>query len=610
MSFNSPSTLVKFEITDQFDRDFDILQNVDVIPRTSDTWFIENNKLMVKMRKWTTQVGNTLTGWSTDLQPYKQIFYTDSLWVKRYYRSYNKKVYYLNGNTWTDLWPTWSSDNIYFNIVTLPTGNTLPLGTGEFTMDADATWPERVNIDPLDTLPNDNIGKPIMIMSGLFKGAYGYIWAFEGWEYAIDWAGVIAKQKTGTKYKIWDTVRTCLQITEKTVASWSVDRYFDGITELTNFAWFATSSLRQIKAIESTENAWQFVTFNNAAYTYKNNTVFFTWSTPGNPLFFNLVNRINTGISGTIIDAFIYNNRMILLWSNFIGAVDTNNRISILSTTYGGTPWSFANLGEDGYYFNTNKQIVSLNENSAGNLITKNVGKIVYNYINNYDQNICAWFDGKKYYLYGEKSWATTGTIVVFDLENKFWSTHTGLNPASFLADNGTMYMVDNRTGITRKYDETVNTDLNISIEQLVASKEIDLWNPFMLHNIQTVFLWMENFDQVFDLDTYFALNKTNSQFWTQRFNISQISSPNPTLPLGEDLLGEQVLWGSGGNDKIAVPILKKKLYNANDAANKFKLYIKWVDGSPFYMSEMRAYFTQDARRQEPDWYFDITSTV
>jgi len=62
MAEKNPSINLKYKIDKNFANNFDELVNIEVSNRKSDVGFTETDKLMIRMRPGTTQVGNTITG--------------------------------------------------------------------------------------------------------------------------------------------------------------------------------------------------------------------------------------------------------------------------------------------------------------------------------------------------------------------------------------------------------------------------------------------------------------------------------------------------------------------------------------------------------------------
>lgn len=141
MAVVDPSKPVQIRFNDKYSNFFDEVLNCDLSNRTSDSWFIEKDRPMLRPRPGTLRTWDPLiTSWSaatsyvignivtlngvnykcilgnTNQSPPnvtywsvfttgsgKEIFYTDRLGVRRHYRTFDNQLYYLNGSTWTSL---------------------------------------------------------------------------------------------------------------------------------------------------------------------------------------------------------------------------------------------------------------------------------------------------------------------------------------------------------------------------------------------------------------------------------------------------------------------------------------------------------------------------
>lgn len=130
---------------------------------------------------------------------------------------------------------------------------------------------------------------------------------------------------------------------------------------------------------------------------------------------------------------------------------------------------------EDIWYLSTNKEIISLQETQLGNVVPTNIGSIVHNFLQDFEQNICAGFDSRRYYLYGEKISGVPGKTVVYDTQYKFWSVHTGYTPRRFIFERGIMYFIDRDSGNLYAFRKDKRTDGTAQIAQRVESKDLDL---------------------------------------------------------------------------------------------------------------------------------------
>ena len=74
MSIKEWTNTLSYRIWENFSSDFDVLQNIGIQNRASDSWFTEFNQMTITMRPWTVQVWDTLT-WSWWVS--RQFFFID-----------------------------------------------------------------------------------------------------------------------------------------------------------------------------------------------------------------------------------------------------------------------------------------------------------------------------------------------------------------------------------------------------------------------------------------------------------------------------------------------------------------------------------------------------
>lgn len=594
-----PDVQISYMITDKFSSLFDELQNIQLLNRKTDIWFIEPDKMMITMRPGTAQVGNTITGGTGNGNSFA---YIDKTRTKRIYRVYNSKLWYLNSATWTDI-ANLSANDADFAVYRIPT-MIVPGTPTEYTSATDSSVGERIRIDAADVTGAASIGKIAVMTSWAYKGAFGKILSIEAGEYLIEWSGMVYKNLAWAKYRIYDTTSDCLQVNTGS----GNDLYFDGITPHTDFSGYATASLRQVFALASTQYVGKTISFNNLVWTFNNWYLFFSGGTINNPLFYNFTGqRSIPWVSGEIIDLFTYKNRLIVLGDSFVAAIQSSGVIDIISTTFWGKRRSAINAGNDIYFLTTNNELVSLSENIALTVIVNDIVKSMTNYTKDFNTSICSGIDGSKMYLYGQVDSVTPGTIIVLDLRYKFFSTYTGLAPSSFLFSNGVTYLFDNATHLCRRFDTTVFTDVgDVEIEQMVSVKDIDNRDPFTMKTFKQIWLWFENFTQELYVDVYRSIDRSNGKYDTKLISIAEVSTTNPAPEIGLWGLWEDVIWWEGILADATYPCFEVIEYGA-DQANIFKVRITGKDGSPFYLNAMDVKISEYGDKK---WYHNPVRTI
>jgi len=585
MGIDNPQISLKYRIDKDFAANFDELVNIDVSNRKSDVWFTDQDKLMIKMRPWTTQVWNTIA-WGTWTG--NQYFYTDFAKTRRHYRAYNSKLWYNNSGTWTDIW-TFSSNSLNFNTVKLPVmlNGTTPT---TYTTWSVSTGAERVKIaaaDPAFGSVWTNVWKYLIVLSDTaYKWAFWYIIENDWTEYVLNWAWIITTIQSGATYKIYDTLWEYLQVMD-----WvSNDRYFQWITEHTPYAWLVKDSLRLVKALTSSQYPVKQVWFNLSYFSFVKTTLFYSAWAINNPFLHYINGALTFPFSWDIVDIFTFKNRLIIWGTNFLVALNRDLTYDILSHSFWIKIWSMIDVWDDLYFLATSWQVKSLSEVVSWNttvLVINDIGKPVSNYTKNFLSNIAAWFDGRKMYMYGQVDGSTIGTMIVFDVLYKFWSVYTWLRPASILNEDGTTYLTSNNSDKVYKFDPTVTTDMWTNIEQAVVTKEIDLWDVFSIKRFVNTYFWFDNYAQELYFNVYAAVPNKNSliynkEIWIVETDVAADWAP----PLWEWELWENILWWNWFTSAISYPYILKEVFPV-DKANIWKCELVWKDGSPFYLNEM-----------------------
>lgn len=120
-----------------------------------------------------------------------------------------------------------------FQVVKIPTNldNSSP---AERTTPKEASTTEVVPRDTADGAAESNqwnVGKTLLVTSGIYKGCYAPIISYDKdkAEYTLSGAGIITKLPKDSKYKLFDTTSDCLQVCRPDING--DELYFNGITE-------------------------------------------------------------------------------------------------------------------------------------------------------------------------------------------------------------------------------------------------------------------------------------------------------------------------------------------------------------------------------------------
>lgn len=640
---------IRVRFSDRHAGFFDEMINVALSNRKSDSWFIEKDRPMLWPRPWSYGIGNKIiTSWSastsysigdivflsgkqykataanTNSQPPSAnwtevlkwntdaIFYTDRNRVRRHYRVFDNKLWYLNSNTWTSI-KDLQTDNVKLQVQRIPVlfaGGT----PTEYTTPSVASAAEKVKKSASDTTPTANIGKVLVITTGVYKGAFAPITDYTSGttEYTLWGSWIITALAASEKYMIFDTMADCLQVCRgyESNSSYNDDLYFDGITELTHFKWYASNGLRKVLAITATEGIKKSVQFMNRSWSFSGSTLFYSGGLPGNPFFYDFTWALTLGWAGDIIDISVFKNRIIVVGTSFIYALKPDFTFDKLVESFGWLEGGMISTGEDLYILTTQRRLVSLTETISGFIQLKNITQEVDNYVSLFKTNICTWFDGRYMYIYGESGSVGTGILAVFDIQYKFWSIFEGIFPKKIIAEQWLTYFYDNNTDIVRVLSSEYTNDVAIwsetptNVSQRLTLKEIDLDDIFTKKTISSVFISFENYTQQVTVDLFNAINKRNAKKPPKYLNI--LSIPQTTASIGSNQIWNNLFGWEENYSDISVPIMAKIDYNS-DQANLWKLSITGTNGSFFYISaiDIMIYFAT-----LPKASFDPSSTT
>jgi hypothetical protein len=606
---------------------FDELINVRLSNSWNDLGFIEKDRPMLWPRNGSYRIGNNLINdwlsstsyilWdivsvsglqyqalsaNTNSQPPSAnwslvvkwnadaLFYTDRTRLRRHYRVFDKKLWYLNNNIWTSI-KDLQTDSVKLQVQRIP----MMLAGGvpvEYTTPNIATAAERVKKSASDSTPSWNIGKVLVITSWIYKWAFAPIvdYSTTDTEYTTGWAGIITKLPASITYRIFDTMADALQVCRwyENNSSFNDDLYFDGITELTHFKGYATSTLRQVLALTPTEWIKKSVQFINKVWSFSGSTLFYSGGLPGNPFFYDLTGALTLGGAGEIIDIIPFKNRLIIIWASYIYALNSTLTFDKLVESYGGIiNWAIS-TGEDLYVLTTQRKLISIAETISWFLTLKNITQEVDNYVKEFKDNISTGFDGRYMYIYWEQGTIGTGRMVVLDLQYKFWSIYDWLPPRKIIAEWWLTYLYDNNTDIVRVLssghtdDVSLWTEKTSNVSQKITLKEIDLDDIFRMKNLSALYIAFENYSQQVQIDLFYSISRKNAKKASKSINI--IQSPQWQATIGNNQVGNNMFWWEQWYSEISIPLLWKIDYN-NDKANLFKISISGKDKSFFYIS-------------------------
>jgi len=613
MSLSENVKTMQFKIDSKFAFNFDELQNIELTNRKSDQWFSEEEKMMIKMRRGTTSIWNThdVSWWVSN-----QFFFTDFYRNRWHFKWYDNKIWRLESNVWVDLvlWFTWNEFN--FNSIQLPLMSDWTIPT-EYTAPTVSPWAEQINKAVWDTTVNP-IWQYLIITDDpngnqSYRGAFAGILADDWTSYTLNGAGIASAVQNWAKYQIYDTLWEHLQI-----INWIENEKFifiksdNTVVENTFYTWMVTANLRNVKAIWATDFVEKQVSYYASYRIFNKWTLYPSFWTLNNPFYYvsDWALTIPWNNGWTINDIFIFKWRMIVGWNNFIayftGWWDVTE-VEMITKSYWIVAKSLVDLWIDAYFLTTNKQIYSLSETITGTIRAENVWKIVANYLKDFNYWVCAWYDWRYLYFYGQLDSNTGWKIVVLDVEYKFWSTYTWLRPSTIILEWGSVYLSDNNTSVIRIFSDWTITDTGTAIEQKVSLKDIDLWDAFSVKSLSDIYLWLDNYDQVLSVDTYMSLSSSNTEKARKKITIQWVDTSLGVGSIWEWIVWEWLIWWIANTPEATYPFMKHIDYNA-DKANIWKVIITWFEWSPFYLNQLDIEIWFDWEKEKA--YFNPADTI
>jgi len=592
MSAQEQVKTLQFNIDSKFAFNFDEIQNIVISNRKSDVGFSEDEKLMIRMRPWTSKIWNTHnTAWWVS----NQFFFTDFFRTRWHIKWYDNKVWRLIWGTWTDLALSYTWNEFKFNTVKLPmmTDGTLPT---EHTTNATSPWAEQIDIAPTDSDPSP-IWKYLIITDDpnwnqSFRWTFASILSTDWSTYTLNWAWVSSAVQSWAKYQIYDTLWEYLQ-----VMNWiEYEKFIFAKSDTTfvvnpKYTWMATNNLRNIKAFSSTEFLSQELAYDASYWVFNKWTLYYSSWIIWNPFFFtfNAALTIPWNNWWDIEKLFVFKERLIIWGNNFMAYINwiTNLvEVKLISNSFWIQWDSLVDVWVDWYFVSSNKKIYSLSETITWTLKATNVWKTVWNYVKDFNEKLSSWYDWRKLYFYGQIDTDTTWKIVVLDLEYNFWATFTGLRPSTILLEQWTLYLSDNNSDTIRIFDDSTFQDTGTDIEQKLSWKDIDLWDPFSVKTISDLYLWLDNFTQSLTVDMYMSIATWNARKVQKTITIEEVDVNWVAPEMWETEWWTWLLWGLWAEPLATYPFLKHIQYDA-DQANIWKIIITWLDWSAFYLNHL-----------------------
>ena len=591
---------LSFKINDKFSFNFDELQNIKLVSRKSNVWFTDDSAMMITMRNWTAKVWQTVA-WSWWVS--NQYFFTDFFRTRWHIKWYSNKIWVLKNWVWADQNLAFTWNNFKFNTISLPLMSDWSLPT-QYVTPWDSPWAEQVKKSLTDTTTN-TIWKFLIITDDpnnnqSYRWCYWYIIEDDWVNYTLNWAWISTLIKNWAKYQIYDIFWEHIQI-----CNWvDMEQYIFVKSDWTfvvntYYTWLVTKNLRNVRILSSTQYLSKQVHYANWYFVFNKWFLFYSSWYPNNPFFYDFNSTITIPWTNWwyVTDIFIYKWRLIIWWNNYIWylkwAVETinwvnliNTPVDMITTSYWMKANSLVDLWLDAYYISTNNSIYSLSETITWAIHSTNVWKQMANYLKNFNYWICSWYDWRNLYFYGQKDQSTAWTIIVLDIEYKFWSTYTWLRPSSIILENWAVYLSDNNSDTVRYFVEWQTTDINQPIEQKVSLKDIDLSDPFSQKLLTNIYLWLDNYNQSLLVDTYMSWVTWNTKKNTKKITIQEAELNWISWEMWEWIIWEWLLWWFAWYAEATYPNMRHIQYDS-DTALIWKIILTWFEWSPFYLNWM-----------------------
>lgn len=620
MSTKDNTQTLPYRIWKDFASNFDELQNIQLVNRKSDIWFSEIWEMSIKMRDWTSLVWNRITWWNWGVAD--QIFFIDFHKVNHHLKFYNNTMYYLNWWTWQSYWLSFVNNVFHSQSVKLPLMLDWTLPT-EYSSWWSSTTSEAIKKSSSDTWWTGAIWKILIITDNpwnnqAYRGSFSTIIDYDTTtdEYVLNWSWITVTLSWISKYQIYDTLWEHLQI-----SNWEeFERYFFWqenwtIVENTFFLWLATKWLRNVKAITDDNFLLKQISYANLYWTFNKNTLFYSWWGLPNPFLYDFtwVLSIPGNITWYVTDLFVFKDRLIIWWNSYIAYLKwpvwnlSLNQVDIVTNSYWIAPKTLVDVWVDWYFISTTKHIYSLKENLAWTALQATDEWVtIQNYLKNYNFNLSWGFDWSKLYFYWEKEAWVPWTMVVLDIQYRFWSTYTWLSPSTIKFNEWKTYLTDNNSDIVRVFDWDVNTDIWESISQKIAIRELTLSKPFNIKSVTDCFLWLDNYAQDLSVSLYAALPRMNTRVLVKNIKILDSEVDGDYDPMWEWIIWEWIIWGSWVDPNIWMPIMKKINFTA-DSALLWRIVLKNKTWSQFFLNQLDVVVSID---NDNDSYFSPEDSI
>lgn len=616
---------VPYKIDKNTIKNFDEILNCVVWKQYTDTGFIDQDKLVIKPRSpFAFQVLPTNKTWRAS----DMFFYVDKTWTLRAYRVVNTttngsreyQLQYANVTTsvtgsftiwtWTDLLfipSSVASANVkfYFTTVDVPVLNSWTPTLYSVSWATSVVDNVKKNWSDPETFLTAP-GKILLINDQNYTGLYANITSLSGSnEYSINWSGAIVPFTSGASYYILDRIAPAIRLTS---SEW-IEVYFDGITALPYLSTLSTNSLRKSLVLQDNQYLTKTVWFGNSLWTFNNWTLYQTKWFPWNPFYYSFTSG-NKITDRNITGIYVYRNRIIAYWVDFIYAFKQNWEIEKLSKTVWVRDDAIFETGDDLYIFSTDRKIISINELASGTLFIRDISEQLSNYTTTFDADCFIGADNDNIYIgwsSGLTSWfVDKTTLLVFNLMYKYWSVYIVPAVCWSFTYKWVIYFTDRFSNSHRVISSKVLSNQYFSLNeqypssnwissatwfisknylQNLASRWDSQWNMFTLKAPYDIKLVFENVPttQSAWVTTFKWLDWKIWSTAKKIFNITQISG---TSSFGTWVTGAEITWWTNNPADTLLPIIKT-VPTIKDSCYASKLVIESVWENWFYLDSI-----------------------
>ena len=589
---------------------FDYLTNCILRPRKSDQGFLDPTQFMLSPRPGTRTYGNVVSGSgrTNDL-----IFYTSAYdRTRTAYMTTGGKVYKNVAGTWTDVGiPSLTGQDVRFNVMRLPYSS--GAAPAEYTSQA-STAALFVKPDVTDTVGSGNVGKYILVTSNTssssapakyFRWFVSQITSFDATNgYYCPYFSARQTAPAGLKYQVFDALYDVLQVT----TGQDLDYYYDGHSVLSGYTGAASY---QLGLAVGAQYCGRCVNYAGHTFTAKDSFVIGApWTNPFN---FEISNQYNTGNGGQVIELFVFKQYLIVGAVDYVGYLQPTSsgsqpfELTAISKKFGVKQGGIADMGgSELYYIASNSELYSLqqsfnslNQSYTYLMLPTNIGNAQQNFLNGYVANVCAGFDGRRMYLYGEADGTSAGVTLVYDLNTKWWFDWTSLRPVRIVSEGGVTYFAEGGRGAVSYFDTSIFQDrydgaTGDLIMQRCRTKNNFLGDIFRIKGVQDVSFWLDDYDQRFTANIYASTIRSSGTLNSKDFEIlasgipdPESSASGPGTPYGADMFGTDTFGTDTGIPGEAFPNLWRIQMQNQNSFNTFRVELVGIAGFPFYLNEI-----------------------